>query len=185
LVDLADIQVAYYMVAATGVLVAAIYYIQNMRTAQKNMKLTLETRRISIIDNLSSRIVNSEGMRNYFTIMNYEWTDYEDFEKKYGSDNNVDSAARRYSLWSDYNQMGTMLRKGVITIEDLYGMGMLGIIFIWEKYKDIIYEGRRRYNGRNYMKDFEYFADEMQRYVRKDDPDYVMPETLTKYVSDK
>ena len=44
MVDLAEIQAAYYMVAATGVLVAAVYYILNIRTTQRNMKQTLETR---------------------------------------------------------------------------------------------------------------------------------------------
>ena len=36
MVDLAEIQAAYYMVAATGVLVAAIYYVYNMRAAERN-----------------------------------------------------------------------------------------------------------------------------------------------------
>jgi hypothetical protein len=57
-------------------------------------------------------------MKKYFEIMNYEWKDYEDFEKKYGSDNNVEAASKRYSLWSDYNHVGTMMRKGIISVED-------------------------------------------------------------------
>jgi len=44
MVDLAEIQAAYYMVAATGVLVAAIYYVVTLRTTQRNMKANLETR---------------------------------------------------------------------------------------------------------------------------------------------
>ena len=38
MVDLVGIQAAYYMVAATGVLVAAIYYVLNMRNAEKLRK---------------------------------------------------------------------------------------------------------------------------------------------------
>ena len=48
MVDLAEIQAAYYMVAATGVLVAAGYYILNMRASQRNMQLTLEARQTQI-----------------------------------------------------------------------------------------------------------------------------------------
>ena len=44
MVDLAEIQAVYYLVAATGVLVAAIYYISNMRISQRNMKNTLDPR---------------------------------------------------------------------------------------------------------------------------------------------
>ncbi|MCX6649775.1 MAG: hypothetical protein NTV61_10380 [Candidatus Bathyarchaeota archaeon] len=185
MVDLVEIQAAYYMVAATGVLVAAIYYILNMRATQRNMNLTLETRRISLIDNLTTRIMNKEGMRNYFELMNYEWKDYEDFERKYGSDNNVDATATRYSLLIDYNSMGVMFRKGLIRIEDLYDMGIIGVVFLWAKYKPIIEEGRRRYNGKNYLRDFEYLAGEILSYVKASDTDYRLPETLTKFIPDK
>ncbi len=41
MVELAEIQAAYYMVAATGVLVAAIYYVYNMRAAERNKKIQL------------------------------------------------------------------------------------------------------------------------------------------------
>jgi len=36
MVDLAEIQAAYYMVAATGFLVAAVFYILNLRISQRN-----------------------------------------------------------------------------------------------------------------------------------------------------
>jgi len=41
MVDLAEIQAAYYMVAATGVLVAAAYYLMNIRTNQRNQELKM------------------------------------------------------------------------------------------------------------------------------------------------
>ena len=44
MVSFEEIQTAYYMVAATGVLIAAIYYVYNIRVTQGNMKQTLETR---------------------------------------------------------------------------------------------------------------------------------------------
>ncbi len=180
-----DVQTIGVVVTAASVTVAAIYYVMTLRVQQKNMNLTLETRRVNLIDSLSSRLVNSNGMKSYFELMNYEWTDYEDFEKKYGSDANIDSTAKRYSMWSDYNTMGTMVRKGIINIEDLYDMGQLGIIFLWAKYRPIIEEGRKRYNGKNYLKDFEYLAEEVLKYVKANDPDYIIPKTFTKYVPDR
>jgi hypothetical protein len=41
LVDLAEIQAAYYMVAATGVLVAAVFYVLNLRISRRNQELML------------------------------------------------------------------------------------------------------------------------------------------------
>jgi hypothetical protein len=40
MVDLAEIQTAYYIVAATGVLVATFYYIMTLRSQQNNIKAT-------------------------------------------------------------------------------------------------------------------------------------------------
>jgi hypothetical protein len=40
MVELAEIQAAYYMVAATGVLAAALYYIYNVRANQKTARTT-------------------------------------------------------------------------------------------------------------------------------------------------
>ena len=185
MVDLVEIQAAYYMVAATGVLVAAVYYVMTLRTTQRNMKQTLETRRIGLVDSLITRTINVEGYKRFFELLRYEWKDYEDFERKYGSENNVEAASKRFAIWHDYNSTGMMLRKGLVEAEDLYDMGMIGVIFLWEKYRPIIEENRRRYNGQNYLRDLEYLAGEMLRVVRERDPSYRIPEALDKYVPDK
>ncbi|MCX6655794.1 MAG: hypothetical protein NTY03_11860, partial [Candidatus Bathyarchaeota archaeon] len=39
---------AYYMVAATGVLVAAVFYILNLRISQKNQELSLKTQELAL-----------------------------------------------------------------------------------------------------------------------------------------
>jgi hypothetical protein len=42
LVTIEEIQAVYYMVAATGVLVAATYYVLNLRVSQRNQELKLK-----------------------------------------------------------------------------------------------------------------------------------------------
>ena len=79
MVDLAEIQAAYYMVAATGVLVAAIYYIINLR---HNMK----AREMEICRLFTTDFVSDQGMQKYAIMMTMEWKDYEDFMEKYGED---------------------------------------------------------------------------------------------------
>jgi len=183
--DVSLLQSLSYVAAAIGVCVAAVYYAMVLREQRRNMRLTLETRRIGLIDSIITRTINEEGMRNYFELMNYDWRDYGEFERKYGSDNDVDAAAKRFAKWLSYNSMGAMLRKGMVEAEDLYDMGLFGVIFIWEKYRPIIEENRRRYNGKDYLRDLEYLAGEMMRVKMVRDPSYKMPETLIKYVPDK
>jgi len=177
MVTIEEIQTAYYMVAATGVLIAAVYYVMNMRA-------TLETRRIGLMDSIIARSINEESMKNYFELLRYEWSDYEDFERKYGSENNVEAAAKRYTVWNTYDALGMMLRKGMVKAEEIFDVGS-PIVFIWAKYKPIIEENRRRYNGQSYLKDFEYLYEEMMKVKLKMEPSYRVPETLDKYIREK
>ena len=174
MVDLALLQSISYMAGALGVCVAAIYYVFNMR-------LTLETRRLGLIDNIVNRFLDEEGNKRYFELMNYEWTDYADFAKKYDSANNVESASKRFAVWTNFNEIGMMLRKGFVKVEDLYVLGMAGIPFHWKKYKPIVEEVRRRYNGKEYLKDMEYLASKMLKYMQTKDPSFMVPEKLDKY----
>jgi hypothetical protein len=183
--DVSLLQSLSYAAAAVGVCVAAFYYAMVLREQRRNMRITLETRRIGLIDSIITRTINEEGMRSYFELLRYEWKDYEDFERKYGSENNVDAAAKRYATWAIFNSVGMMLRKGMVEAEDLYDMGMMTPLFIWGKYRPIIEENRRRYTGQYYLKDLEYLAGEMLRVVKERDPSYTVPETLDKYVPDK
>lgn len=148
------------------------------------MMRTLETRQISLIDNIVTRSMGEDGFRNFFELMRYEWTDFADFEMKYGSENNVEATAKRFAVWQDYNLIGLMLRKGLVEADDLFDMGVQGVIFLWEKYKPIIEEERKRYLGHNFLRDFEYLAGEMLRVVQERDASYVVPDTLDKYVPD-
>jgi hypothetical protein len=185
MVDVGLLQSLSYVAAAIGVCLAAVYYAMVLREQRRNMKLTLETRRIGLIDSIITRTINEGGMRSYFELLRYEWKDYEDFERKYGSENDVDAAAKRFAMWHEYNSVGMMLHKGMVEIEDLYDMGMQGVVFLWEKYRPIIEENRRRYNGKYYLRDLEYFAGEMLRVMKERDPSYRIPEALDKYVPDK
>ncbi len=93
-------------------------------------------------------------MRNFFELMNYEWKDYEDFERKYGSDDHVDAAAKRLAMWHNLNAVGGTLRNGVLGAEDCYDAGMHSyVVYTWAKYKPIIEENRRRYNGKDYLRE--------------------------------
>ncbi len=183
--DLAEIQVAYYMVAATGVLVAAVFYIMNLREQRRNMRLTLETRRIGVVENLMATMSETNRASELIELLNYEWTDYADFEKKYGSDNNVAAAGKRYAIWAWLNDIGMMLRKEMATAEDLYDLGAQTVILHWPKWKPVVEEVRRRYWGQDYMRDFEYLFDEMIKVKMRRDPAYRVPETLGKFIPDK
>ncbi len=192
MVSIEEIQAAYYMVAATGVLVAAVFYILNLRVGKKNQELmlksqeqTLETRKLQFIQSTAQNLLNEEGSKRYCELMNMEWRDYDDFERKYGSDYNLDNYGKRTTTMMNYTMMGACIREGLIDSESLYNMGMFGVIFFWEKFKGVIREQARMYNGADWGQDIELLASEMLRIKLRKDPSFKVPEAFLRYVPNK
>jgi hypothetical protein len=178
MVDLAEIQAAYYMVAATGVLVAAGYYVIILRENRKNGRITLT-------NTLMQQFSSLEDSKLWIELMNMQWTSYEDFENKYGSDNNEDNYAKRTHIWSWFDSVGYLLEAGIVDRESIFRVQELSASWLWAKFKPIIEENRRRYSGIHYLHGFEYLASEMMRMKNEREPSYRIPETLTKFISDK
>jgi hypothetical protein len=178
MVDLGEIQAAYYMVAATGVLVAAIYYVYNMREQRRNRRITLTQ---SLIQSFSS----PETFRIQGELMNMEWSDYDDFEKKYGSDYNVDNYAKRMYIFYYFEALGDLLKAGLADAETLYSVIWLVPITVWMKFLPTITENRKRYTGKDGWSGFEYLVNRMLEIKRQHDPGYVVPDALTRYVPNK
>jgi len=164
MVDLAEIQFAYYMLAATGVLVAAIYYIINLR---HNMK----ARETEIARTWTTEYLSDQGLQRYAIVMTMEWKDHEDFMKKYGY-SNPEMFGKWVSQFFAFEAMGSLLRRKVIKAQTLYTLGGYGAIWTWDKYKDIIQSRRDVAWGRDYMSDFEFFAQEMLKIKIRNDASF-------------
>jgi len=153
MVELAEIQFAYYMLAATSVLIAATYYIINLRY---NMK----ARETEICRLHTSDFTSEQGLQRYAAMMNMEWKDYEDFMKKYGY-SNPEMFGKWTSQFFMWETQGILLKSKVVEAGKLYALGGFSAIKAWEKYKDII-QGRRDVAwGQDLYVNFEFFAQEM------------------------
>jgi hypothetical protein len=192
MVDLSLLQSVSYIAGASGVCIAAIFYVLNLRISQKNqeisqrnMRQTLETRKLQFVTSITSQLISEEGHRRYFELLNMEWKDYDDFERKYGSDYNLDNAAKRLNVWKTYNTIGMLVREKLIEPEVIYKIDTANVCFIWSKFKDIMPEWEKHYGGGNSLSDFKFLSDELQRIALSEDPSFRIPETLSKYVPDK
>ena len=121
------------MVAATGVLIAAIYYVYNIRVTQRNMKQTLETRQAQFMMQLNERMTNTEVMKEHLELMNMEWTDLDDFERKWGSGGNIEAAAKRFNLWWRLDFVGDLLQRDLVDREWLYKHFSTVVLMQWFK----------------------------------------------------
>jgi len=106
LVSLAEIQAAYYMVAATGVLIAAIYYIVNMRT-------TLQTRQAQLFMQLYDRWTFDIGEK-FWDFLDDEMKTAEEYMEKLSKDKEF---RKRTSILSRYHEgVGVLVRFGLLDI---------------------------------------------------------------------
>ena len=178
MVDLSLLQSLSYIAGALGVCVAAAYYVMNLREQRLN-------RRISQTNEMQRFFQTYENQKTWFELLNMEWSDYDDFERKYGSDYNLDNVAKRHLFWIYYDTLGCLLRDGYVDRDTIYNSSASSVIFTWFKFKPIIEENRRRYSGLESWKGFEYLADEMMRLSQLRDPSFKIPENFVKYVPDK
>ena len=178
MVDLALLQSVSYIAGALGVCVAAFYYVFNMREQSK-------TRRITQTNNLMQTLLTVESNKIGGELLYMKWENYDDFEKKYGSDVNMDNWAKRVSLFYTYDTLGNLLKSGLADVETLYSVGtIITAVWLWVKFKPIIEESRRRYSGKDGYAGFEYLATKMMEMKSRRDPLYKIPETGMAYVPD-
>jgi len=148
-----DYQTLSIVFTGLSISIAAFYYINTLRNAQKakryeNIKWFLERRS------------TTEDMLNYAWVQNQEWEDYKDHLRKYGMKENPEAWARLWSYLIMFDDIGLMVRRGLMDIEDFYDISQRSIPSVWKKYQPIIEEHRKRGDPTS-MIDFEYLINEM------------------------
>ncbi len=165
MVTIEEIQAAYYMVAATGVLVAAIFYVLNLRVQQRNMRLNQETRQILLLlDYGESRDDTFRSIKLHNAMRNAQWDNYQDFRTRYFNDENVELMTYRAIKFNTYHKNGLMIRDGLMDIGTFVEYNGDSVVEIWRKYKDIILKTRKAYHLPTYLIGMEYLAEEIDRY---------------------
>ena len=157
---------------AASVSVAAIYYIINLRE-------TVNNRRIALTTSLMQSFISEEGSKRYMEIMNMEWKDMNDFDKKYDSSVNVDNFAKRNTVWNICEILGYQYRRGLIDFGTLYAICNGAVPVCYAKFKPIFDEDKKR--GWHLQKDyenFEWLALEVSRKMKEMDPNYKPAEIL-------
>ena len=163
MVDLAEIQAAYYMVAATGVLVAAAYYVLNMRATQRNMKTNLDTRQAQLFMQIYGKWDEEGFSSHWFDFYGTVWTDYSKFKEEILQ--NLDKRKSLSVLVRFFEGLGVLVKENLLDIR-MVSLTMAGDTRIfWEQYKPIIGEWRRDWKYPRIMSETEYLYDELMRYM--------------------
>ena len=162
MVDLAEIQAAYYMVAATGVLVAAAYYVMNINNLQKSQKITLETRYAQVFNMIFSPAISKEGLKHVYTIQRNLFTSVEEYNELI---KNKEFAEADLFWRQIYESGGAYVREGAIPIRYFAEMNAWFHLWMWEHYKEVIYEQRKIRQINNFYYQWEYLYNTLKEYL--------------------
>jgi len=159
MVDLVVLQTLSYTAGAISVVLGVIYYALNLREINR-------TRRITLTSTMMQPFMTEQGSRQYVDLMSMEWSDLDDYKKKYDSRTNPENFAKRIAMWNLCENLGKLYREGMIDLDTLYG-GTNTIHWVWVKFKPII----EMYRGTDYSKhaftNFQYVAEKLEEYHRK------------------
>ena len=120
MVSFEEIQAAYYMVAATGVLVAAAYYVMNLRNAVR------ERRKQMIMMKLPP--MNREYYEWNLQVRN-SWKGPEKFDEIYRLDPVLESKV--WHIMNIYSVLGQLYVEGMMSLEEVAQASSPGWLISW------------------------------------------------------
>ena len=161
-----------------GLIASITYYTSVLKNQNK-------TRQAQLFNAMGKDFSDYDSWLRNRELFYMEWDDYDDFEKKYGSDTNPVAYAQRYSAWTSINNIGIMMKRNLLDEKMVYESLGSSILMMWGKYKPIIIEQRARYMGPNFMEHAEYLADRMQSIQKSRGIQWEPPNSDIQYFSDK
>ena len=174
-----DLQTISIGLAALSFILAATYYTLNIRHAK-------ETRQAQLFMQFTSQLFSKEAIRDNMDLLETQWDTLEDFYTKYDSSVNKENFVKRFHSWYMYDQVGYLLKRGLIDRELTYAiMGGMQASWSWQKFESIIKHQREYQNMPELAVWFEYLANELNKMNKKrgysttyrDDPG-IYPEEL-------
>jgi fibrillarin-like rRNA methylase len=169
MVDLAEIQAVYYMVAATGVLIAAIFYILNIRISQRNQELmlkaqqqTLETRQAQMFMNIYDKVSSTEFTNAWEKVILTPWSTFEEYSKLW-DDPDFNEAA--ILVAHTYEGVGVLVKESLLDIRLVALLICAMVRRYGERIMPVLEEGRRAMGYRRWLSEIEYLYNELIRYI--------------------
>jgi len=110
-----DLSAIRDLVAIFGVIAGFSYYYLTVRN-------TIKARKTQQVSRLRESLYSEKLQSITMELMEMSWTDLEDFDKKYDSTVNKDNYVKRWLLFGIYQEIGYLLREGLIDIDVVCGM---------------------------------------------------------------
>jgi len=123
---------------------------------------------------------SKEGQKQGIDLLNMQWSDFDDFYKRYDSTTNPDNYADRVSIWNTFEIIGSCYRSGLLDIETVYGVAPLIMVNMWAKFKPVIEEYRKFDYGSDMFENWEYLAGQLVKIKARKDPKWKLSRSYFK-----
>ena len=163
------VEITYQMVLSTlqtvGILVGIFYYLMTLRYSRKIQEMTLLTRQSQLVLQILDKSTSREGLEYARICSQAKWSDYDEWLERYSSDEDYRMA---FQYWSAcFEHTGVYLKENIFDIRLLALCAASGVIWWWERHRDVIYERRKRLNRRRYCDMWEYAYDQLMEYLEE------------------
>ena len=170
-----DIQTILTYLTLISVPVGVFYHIMTLNNTRKNKQLQLETRQAQLFFNLYMEDISERSSHAHDVMFGLEFDDLEDFENKYGKENNPEAHHLINFFLNYYEGVGVLVRHGYVDIGLVAKLSSGAIRLGWEKYKPIAYASREKYKWPRWAIEFEYVYDKMIEYAEKHPELQILP----------
>ena len=167
------------MVAATGVLVAAVYYLYNMRATRKTQELALKAQELSLKSQEQNLITRQAQlfMGLYQSFYSKDMIDLEPFldKIKFESADDYTELQKRggdeYKAFGTYGSyyegIGVLVRENLVDIRLVSQLMSSNIIWFWEKFENGWRDSRRVFKWPRMCVELEYLYNRIIEYGRE------------------
>ena len=173
MVDLSEISI---VLAGLSVSFAALEYVLNLRSTQKNMKIqlenmkaTLDTRQAELFIGLYQRYTDIEFWRSWNEIGTWEFKDFDDYQAKYGAETNPEGNLKANVVASYFESIGVLVKRGFIDVTLVDDLMSSYIISWWRRFGPVCLEGRKVY-GSTLGEYQEYLYNEVLKVYEREHP---------------
>jgi hypothetical protein len=162
-----EVQTISIIFASVGVMVAAIYYLLQIRLQTKIRQTDLLVRLAPWLN-----MTSSELQQAMVKIINLEFKDYDDFVKKYGPLASEKPEQMAIMTIGNYCEtLGTLVRRGLVNINLVYEFWGHNLLLYWEKLKPVAEGAMKQYDqpwyGESAQSNAEYLYNELKRIEQK------------------
>jgi hypothetical protein len=148
-----EIQTISIAIASVGVLVAATYYVLQIRHQTK-------LRQTDLVMRLYSTFGSKEFQDAWTRIESTEFKNYDEYVKKYGSGDYVQCA-------TFFEGIGVLLQKKLIDINLVDALFAIPLKYMYERMKPIIEGNKKEFHNPRVFEYFEYLYNEMKKKEQK------------------